>query len=308
MTRPIALVLGAGGMLGHKVVQTLAHAGDLSVHAATRRRVLPGFVPEGVEYSTDVDLSAGSGSLGRLLERLRPDFIVNSVGAIKQKDLAAAIDDTFYLNATLPHLLPLLNPNRDCRVIHISTDCVFDGTKGGYRDDDRPDALDLYGRSKAVGEIDYGRHLTIRTSIIGFELGGHLGLLSWFFRQPPGSTLKGFTKAIYSGLPTVTLSRVIHDAITSRRSLCGLFHVASAPIDKYDLLIRVNRAFELGHHIEPDASLQIDRSLDDTRYRAATATPRPGWETLIDDLKADFASWPYDRVYGELRATAGHRS
>jgi dTDP-4-dehydrorhamnose reductase len=178
---------------------------------------------------------------------------------------------------------------------------VFDGARGGYREGDPPDALDLYGRSKAVGEIGYGRHLTLRTSIIGFELGGHLGLLSWFFRQPPGPKLKGFTGAIYSGLPTVTLSRVIHDAITTNEGLCGLFHVASEPIDKYDLLMRVNRAFGLGHQLEADPTLQIDRSLDDTRYRTATGTARPGWDALVDDLKADFASWPYDDIYRALR-------
>lgn len=291
-------------MLGHKVVQTLAAAGGLDVHAATRRPVAPAFVPPGVTYALGVDLSADSRSLAALLDERRPDVIVNAVGAIKQKDLAAAVDETMYINGTLPHMLALLNPNPSCRVIHVSTDCVFTGARGGYRDEEPPDSLDLYGRSKAVGELAYGRHLTLRTSIIGFELTGHLGLLSWFLKQPPGSTLKGFNRAIYSGLPTVVLARVILEAITKFEALRGLYHVASEPINKYDLLTGLNEALGLGHRIEPDPGLVIDRSLDDTRFRAATGTVRPGWAELIAELKTDFAAWPYAGIYEALRRGA----
>lgn len=306
MSKRVVLVLGAGGMLGHKVVQTLAAANEqeLEVHAATRRPVRPEFVPGNVTCTMGIDLSSGSGALRPLLDRLRPDVIVNAIGAIKQKDLAAAIDETMFINGSLPHTLALLNPNPSGRVIHVSTDCVFRGTRGMYRQDEPPDSVDLYGRSKAVGEIGYGRHLTLRTSIIGYELTGHLGLLSWFLQQPEGSTLKGFTGAIYSGLPTAALSRVILDAITVHESLAGLYHVASEPIDKFELLTRLNAAFALGHCIVPDAGLQIDRSLDDTPYRAATGTARPGWEELIDTLVADYSAWPYDAIYRALRA--GH--
>jgi dTDP-4-dehydrorhamnose reductase len=310
MSRRSVLVLGAGGMLGHKVVQTLAADAALEVHAASRRAVPPGFIPAGVASSTGVDLSAGSRPLRVLLERVRPDVIVNAIGAIKQKDLAATIDETFFLNASLPHLLPLLNPNPNGRVIHISTDCVFDGAKGAYREDDGPDAVDVYGRSKAVGEIGYGPHVTLRTSIIGFEITGHLGLLSWFLKQSPGSAVRGFTKAIFSGLPTVTLSRVIRDTITRHGDLSGLYHVASDPISKYALLGRVNEALDLGCRLEPDDRVKIDRSLDDTRFRQATGTIRPDWEALVDELRNDYLSAPYEPIYQELRGSvrAGSRS
>ena len=298
------LVLGAGGMLGHKVVQVLAAAGDLDVHAAARRPVAAGFVPESVTTWSGVDVSAGSGGLRGLLEKLQPDVVVNAVGAIKQKDLAAAIDETFYLNAALPHMLPLLNPNTAGRVIHVSTDCVYQGDRGNYRDVEAPDARDLYGRSKAVGEIGYTPHLTFRTSIVGFELTGHLGLLSWFLKQPRGSRLKGFTQAIYSGLPTIVLSRLMHDAITKFENLSGVYHVASEPITKYELLVRLNEAMDLGHEIVPESSLQIDRSLDDARFRQATGTVRPDWQTLVAELMADYAAWPYDAIYQRLRRQA----
>lgn len=299
MTSCVVLVLGAGGMLGHKVVQTLAGAEgrSLEIHAASRQAVPARFAPSSVSYSTGVDLSSGSGALRPLLDRLRPDVIVNAVGAIKQKDLAPAIDETMFLNGSLPHTLALLNPNPSGRVIHISTDCVFQGTRGSYRHDEPPDALDLYGRSKAVGEIDYGRHVTLRTSMIGYELSSHLGLLSWLLKQPRGSTLRGFTGALFAGLPTVSLSKVILKLITTHDSLTGLYHVASEPINKFELLTRVNAALGLEHRIEPSADQRIDRSLDDTPFRLATQTARPGWDELIAALAADYSDWPYERIY-----------
>ena len=144
-----------------------------------------------------------------------------------------------------------------------------------------------------MGEVDYGRHLTLRASIIGPELSGQLGLLGGCLSQPRGSTLRGFTHAIYSGLPTVVLSRTIHRLIRADSPLTGLYHVASDPIDKHTLLQRLNDALELGHTILPDDSLRIDRSLDDRRFREATGTRRPVWPELVADLVEDLRTLPY---------------
>ncbi|HWK89784.1 MAG TPA: SDR family oxidoreductase [Longimicrobium sp.] len=296
------LIVGGTGMLGHKLVQVLGADAELDVHATVRRRPAPELAGARATYHPDVEVAYGSPALRGVLEALRPDVVVNAIGAIKQKDLYAAVDETFYLNGTLPHLLALLNPNPDGRLVHISTDCVFKGDRGGYTDAERPDAEDLYGRSKAAGEVDYGRHLTLRTSIIGPEIAGHLGLVGWFLSQPRGSTLRGFTHAIYTGLPTVTLSRTIHRLIRDGMPLSGLYQAASEPIDKYTLLRRVNDAFGLGHTLVPDDSLKMDRSLDDTRFRAATGTVRPGWDALVAEMADDFRSLPYERGYPSLRA------
>jgi dTDP-4-dehydrorhamnose reductase len=284
-------VVGGTGMLGHKLVQLLGADPALDLHATVRRVPSPEFAGSRVTYHPDVDVAYGSTRVRELLEALRPDVVVNAVGAIKQKDLHSAVDETFYLNGAFPHLLALHNPGG--RLIHISTDCVFRGDRGGYTEDERPDAEDLYGRSKAMGEVDYGRHLTLRTSIIGPEISGHLGLLGWFLSQPRGSTLRGFTHAIYSGVPTVVLARTIHRLIRDASPLSGLYHVASEPIDKHTLLQRLNEALELGHTIVPDDSLRIDRSLDDRRFRAATGTARPGWDELIAELIKDLRTLPY---------------
>jgi dTDP-4-dehydrorhamnose reductase len=282
------LVLGATGMLGHKLAHVLGADPGLRVHATVRRPPPSEAAAPGVRYHPGVGLSGGTAALAAVLRELAPDVVVNAVGAIKQKDLYAAIDEAFFLNGSLPHLLPLLNPNPAARVIHFSTDCVFRGDRGGYTEDDRPDVADLYGRSKACGEVDYGPHLTLRTSIVGWETGGWLGLLSWFLGHRPGDEVRGFTHAVFSGLPTVTLSRLVLRIIREMPELRGVYHAASEPIDKHDLLRRLNQAMGLGFRLVPDPSLRIDRSLDDTRLRRATGTTRPGWDGLVRELVDDF--------------------
>jgi dTDP-4-dehydrorhamnose reductase len=284
------LVVGGTGMLGHKLVQLLGADPALDLHATVRRVPPPEFAGR-MTYHPGIDVAYGSTRVRELLEALRPDVVVNAVGAIKQKDLHSAVDETFYLNGAFPHLLALHNPGG--RLIHVSTDCVFRGDRGAYTEAERPDAEDLYGRSKAMGEVDYGRHLTLRTSIIGPEISGQLGLLGWFLSQPRGSTLRGFSRAIYSGVPTVVLARTIHRLIRDDAPLSGIYHVASEPIDKHTLLQRLNKALELGHTILPDDSLRIDRSLNDRRFREATGTPRPGWDELVAELVEDLRTLPY---------------
>lgn len=300
MDRTRLLVVGGAGMLGHKLVQVLGADPDMEVHCTVRREPEAAFRHGAAIYHTGVDLGGGTRPLQAILDRVSPVVVINAVGAIKQKDLYAGVDETYFLNATLPHLVALLSGS-GARLIHLSTDCVFRGDRGGYTEEDTPDVEDLYGRSKACGEVTYGRHLTLRTSIIGFEPQGHLGLVSWFLSQPPGSTLRGFTRAIYSGLPTVVVGRTIRDLIVNRSELSGLYHLASQPIDKFHLLQRLNQAFDLGHHLIPDPSFEIDRSLVDTRFREATGTVTPGWQVLIDSMVDDFGSLPYSGVYDALR-------
>jgi dTDP-4-dehydrorhamnose reductase len=295
------LILGGTGMLGHKLAQVFAADGGWEVHATVRTGPPPApFAPPSVRYHTGAVLTSAD-EVARVMEAVAPDVVLNAVGAIKQKDLASAVDQTLFLNGTLPHLPALLAP-APCRVVHFSTDCVFNGDRGMYREEERPDAEDLYGRSKAIGELDYGPHLTLRTSIVGWELGGFLGLLSWMMRQPAGSTLNGYHQAIYSGLPTLTLARTVLRVLRDQPTLAGLYHVASEPIDKLALLRRVSEALGLGHTFVPSDAVRMDRSLDDTRFRQATGTPRPGWDALVQDLAEDWRSLPYEGVY---RAPAG---
>jgi dTDP-4-dehydrorhamnose reductase len=168
-------------------------------------------------------------------------------------------------------------------LIHISTDCVFSGNKGNYSETDNPDAEDVYGRSKLLGEVDYPHAITLRTSIIGHELGSARSLIGWFLNQT--GCVKGYTEAIFSGVTTYELARVVRDFVIPNSKLHGLYHVAAEPISKYDLLQLVNREYGKGLQIEPDDKLKIDRSLDATRFKEATGYVAPGWPELVMKMR-----------------------
>jgi dTDP-4-dehydrorhamnose reductase len=181
-------------------------------------------------------------------------------------------------------------------MIQISTDCVFSGRRGGYREDDEPDPIDLYGRTKLLGETGYDHTLTIRTSIIGRELAGAHGLLEWFLAQT--GEVRGYTRAIFSGVTTQTLAETLEQLIVDQPELAGTWHVAGEKISKYDLLRRLADVYERDVDIKPDDSVVIDRSLDDTRFRTATKLPRPHWVEMLEELRCD------PTPYGEVRAAA----
>lgn len=291
------LVVGGSGMLGHKLVHVLSGDPAFDVHCTVRRGPPSGFVAPRATYHEGIDVFEGVDELRRTLRALEPEIVVNAVGAVKQRDLSSKLEETFFVNGTLPHLIPLLAEREATRVLHFSTDCVFQGDRGGYMETDVPDAEDVYGRSKACGEIDYGRHLTLRTSIIGFEVTRGLSLVSWLFTRPPRSEIAGYTKAIFSGLPTVTLARSVQSLLTSGMFPSGLYHVASEPIDKHSLLQRLIEAFHLDVSLAPREDVIIDRSLNDVRFRGLTGETTPGWDELVRELVEDFDSLPYNNVY-----------
>jgi dTDP-4-dehydrorhamnose reductase len=275
------LILGATGMLGNAMVRVLASEPSLSVTGAMRHLSgAAGFASdagavfiEGLNVD-DVD------ALSNMFDTTRPDVVINCVGVIKQLDAAKNIEATVPINTLLPHRLARLCGERGARLVHVSTDCVFSGTKGSpYFESDVADARDLYGLSKFLGEVDVPHAITLRTSIIGHELRGGHSLIEWFLAQE-GST-RGFTRALFSGLPTVELARVVRDHVLEQRDLAGLYHVSAEPISKYDLLQLVADVYGKRINIEPDDGLVIDRSLDSTRFRNATGCVVPSWPELI---------------------------
>lgn len=223
-------------------------------------------------------------SLTSVMTKVRPDVVINCVGLIKQ--LADANDPLTVLpiNAMLPHRLAYLCALADARLVHVSTDCVFSGCKGMYLESDLSDAEDLYGKSKYIGELhDLCHAITLRTSIIGHELGSSHALVDWFLSQH--GSVKGFTKAVFSGLPTVELARVIKDFVIPHPQLNGLYHVAAEPIDKFKLLTQVAAQYGKQIDIYPDDALIIDRSLDGSRFREATGYVSPAWPQLIRKMQ-----------------------
>lgn len=277
------LVLGASGMLGNAVMRVLSQGSD-EVHGTLRSPSSAAKFPDAIRSRliSGVDVESPD-ALVRVFGEVRPDVVINCVGLVKQ--LAEADDplSALPINSILPHRLARLAAAVGARLIHVSTDCVYDGKDGGYVEADRPNAYDLYGRSKLLGEVDYPNAITLRTSIIGRELGSAHGLIDWFLSQT--GSVRGFTRAIFSGLTTVELARVMRDVILPRPELRGLYHVSVDPISKYDLLTLVAEVYGKTIEIVPDEALQIDRSLDSTRFKAATGYRPPEWREMIQALR-----------------------
>ena len=218
-----------------------------------------------------------------VMAKVRPQAVINCVGIIKQ--LAAAKDPflSVAVNSLLPHRLHRLCQASGARLIHFSTDCVFSGRTGNYTEDDPSDALDLYGRSKFLGETPGEGALTIRSSIIGRELGTASGLVEWFLSQR-GRRVEGYTRAIYSGFTTVEMARIVRMILLEHSELSGTLHVSSERISKSDLLMLIRRAYALDVEIVPDDRVQIDRSLDSTRFRGLTRYAPPSWPQMIEEM------------------------
>ena len=275
------LVLGASGMLGNAMMRVLSETSDNQVYGTIRSEGAKRFFSTGIaaRLLTGVDVE-NHDSLAQAFIRVRPDVVINCVGLVKQ--LADADDplQAIPINALLPHRLARMCELVGARLVHMSTDCVFAGDKGGYRESDPSDANDLYGRSKFLGEVDYPHAITLRTSIIGHELQSAHGLVNWFLAQQ--GQCNGYTKAIFSGLPTVALAQVVRDAVIPHAELSGVYHVAAQPISKYDLLTLVAEVYGKSIKIVPSDKLVIDRSLNAERFKAATGYTVPGWPELIE--------------------------
>jgi dTDP-4-dehydrorhamnose reductase len=230
-----------------------------------------------------VDATDGA-SLAQALDRSRPEVVVNCVGLIKQRPDGQDPEQTILANSLVPHRLARLCAEREARLVQISTDCVFSGTTGGYTEESVPDATDFYGRSKLLGEVTDGDAVTLRTSIIGPEIGHGLGLVAWFLRQ--SGSVTGYRKAIFSGVPTVELARIIRDHVLPSPDLQGLFHVSADAIAKHDLLALVRDAYRSDVELVADDGVRIDRSLDSAKFRARTGYVPPPWPALVAKMKA----------------------
>ncbi|AKV07568.1 dTDP-4-dehydrorhamnose reductase [Pseudomonas fluorescens NCIMB 11764] len=280
------LVLGVTGMLGSEVFNYLSDSSTHEVFGTLRRASDMKYFDSDrhVRLISRIDV-LDHDSLVNTFAQVQPDVVINCIGLIKQ--LAQAEDPLTALpiNAMLPHRLANLCEVAGARLIHISTDCVFLGNKGLYQESDRSDCDDLYGKSKYIGEVhDRANTITLRTSIIGHALSSDASLVDWFLAQK--GSVKGFTQAIFSGVPTAELARIILEFVLPDSTLHGLYHVSADPIDKFTLLSKVSKVYNKDVDIVPDAQLSIDRSLDSSRFRSATGyTPRP-WDELLNFMRS----------------------
>ena len=283
------LILGGDGMLGHRMLRQLAPRHETRV---TLRQPLDayralGLFDRGNAYDA-VDVREPA-PVRAVMAEFRPDAVINAVGIVKQRPDAKDGVLSVEVNTIFPHLLARLCEAQGAQLIHLSTDCVFSGVKGNYVESDRPDPPDVYGFSKLLGEVERPRTLTLRTSMIGRELQRKSGLLEWFLSQR-GKMIKGYRKAIFSGFSTHELARLIEQLLTAHPQAAGIYHVASAPISKLDLLSRLNRKLALGIEIVPDDEIVCDRSLDARRFRSDFGYTPPGWDAMLDEIAADIGA------------------
>ena len=291
------LILGASGMLGHKLWQVCRDRFETwgtvrSSHGEYARYDF--FDPERLLGGID---ACTFSTVSRAFQIAKPNVVINAIGIVKQVSAARDPVTSIEINSLFPHRLAGLCQATDARLIHISTDCVFSGRKGMYTENDAPDADDLYGRSKLLGEVTGPSCLTIRTSLIGREVATAHGLVEWFLSNSGGS-VRGYTNAIFSGLPTLVLSEVIAQIIDRHALLSGLYHVSSEPISKYQLLCLVRDAFHIPIVIERFPEPSIDRSLDFCQFRTMTGYVPTPWPDMVMAMAADgtqYDSWRHSR-------------
>jgi len=279
------LVLGASGMIGSAMFRVLSERQGWSVFGTLRSGDAKRFFSRetGANLLTRFDVNKPDEML-RAFVQVRPNVVVNCIGLTKHHKES---DDPLLaipVNALFPHRLAELCAVGGARLVHVSTDCVFSGRKGSYTESDQPDATDLYGKAKFLGEVNYPHAITLRTSTIGHELQSRLGLLEWFLAQHGRCT--GYRNAIFSGLPNTVFAQLVRDVVIPRADLSGLYHVGASPICKYDLLALIAGVYAKSIDIDVDEQFMINRSLNSERFSLATGYVASTWPELIKSMHA----------------------
>jgi dTDP-4-dehydrorhamnose reductase len=277
------LVLGGDGMLGHELYRELRERHETRV---TLRQPFSQYPNEFLESQVFADVEVrGSARIEEVIAQFRPAGVVNCIGIVKQRPESEEAIASIEVNALLPHRLAIACRAAGVRLVQLSTDCVFSGDKGGYREEDRPDPGDVYGRSKLLGEVAGEGALTLRTSMIGLGLYRKTSLVDWFLAQK--GKAQGYRKAVFSGLTTRELSRVIRMILEKHPQASGLYHLSAAPISKYDLLVKLRERLARSIDIVPVDEPRIDRSLDSTRFRRVFSYEPPEWDAMLDELAGE---------------------
>jgi len=284
------LILGANGMLGGSILRYFSTKTNHEVLGSVRSEVAYvsieklGFrnILKNIEFDKD-------STLKNILNHYQPNYVLNCIGIIKQQNHAKDPLHSIKINSLLPHRIAKLCRDINAKLIHFSTDCVFSGKKGMYLENDVPDAIDLYGRSKLLGEVNYDNHLTLRTSIIGHELKKSLSLVDWYLNQK--NKVSGYSRAIFSGMPTIYLAEFLDKFIIQKRDISGLYHLSVDPIDKYSLLNLIKMNYNFNIHIDNNPNIVINRSLNSDKLRKAVGFTPPNWDFLIETMSNEYRKY-----------------
>ena len=277
------LIFGASGMLGSALMKHFIKKKEFNVYGTVRSKSsvenCSALFLSRCLYNIDVELEK---DIDNAFSKAKPDIVINCIGLVKQLSESNDPLSVLPINSLLPHKLSKMCASHNARLIHFSTDCVFSGKVGMYKESDNPDAIDLYGMSKYIGEVADKHCITLRTSIIGHELNGNRSLIDWFLGEE--GSINGFKKAIFSGLPTKEIANIIEKFVIPSSELHGLYHLSAEPIDKYKLLSMVANTYSKKIDIIADIEYQIDRSLNSQRFREITGYEPPEWQVLINRM------------------------
>ena len=275
------LILGADGMIGHKIAQSLE---DFELILASRKSISSKSI--GILKGKMVLHNLITDSLDLLLDSTTPDIIINCAGITTRRGVEDNIVNTGLLNSELPHKLDSWANLNSKKLIHFSTDCVFSGNRGNYLDNDFADADDIYGKSKAVGEVDSPNTLTIRCSMIGRELYNFTELFEWL-KKNKNKKIEGYSKVFYSGITTVRMGKILNQILKKNLNLSGIYNISSTPISKFDLLVKLSNAFNLNVDVKQNINNKSNKVLISEKFTEITGIYPPNWDDLISEFKED---------------------
>lgn len=274
--------MGSDGMIGHQIFLGLLKENFLINAHFKKKKPKQSFLKAKNAIFHFSEITAVN--ILQLLLDVNPDIIINAAGVTIRREKDTSLNQIIFTNSLLPNILNTWSEKNDCRLIHFSTDCVFSGKKGNYKDNDITDALDIYGKTKSLGEVNSDFALTIRCSMIGFELYNKTELLEWAFRNQ-NKSINGFSNVIYSGITTSLMSRIIIKIINDFTDLSGIYNISSAPISKYYLLKKINDIFDLSIKIKSIESKSSDKSLVSSNFYNKTGIKITDWDSMLIELK-----------------------
>ena len=274
-------ILGVSGMLGNSLLRYFKKINKYKVIGSIRGSKTPEKLNSCDEFIIKKLDVSDERLLKKTIYKYQPKIVINCIGLVKQVDSSTDPIQAIQINSLLPHRLLSICESINSKLVHISTDCVFSGVEGNYKEGDTANATDVYGLSKRLGEID-APNLTLRTSVIGREIKDHVGLLDWFLSQE--KDVLGYSGAIFSGLPAPEIAAVLRDFVIPNKSLAGLYHLAANPISKYELLKLIANEYGLTTHVVKDSTFKIDRSLNAEKFNSETGYTPPTWQALVRQM------------------------
>lgn len=274
------IVLGATGLIGSSVYAHLKKKHNVFGTFKNKKKIKKIILKKKNLFYFD---ASDHQKLNSILDETNSEIVINCIGITKHIK-GVSRKKLFKINALFPHVAKKISNDRFAKFIQISTDCVFDGKKGNYIEQSKPNAIDVYGKSKALGEINDKNNLTIRTSTIGHELLTNYGLLNWFLNQH--SKCEGFSNAIFNGFPTFYFAKILEKILLKK--ITGILHVSGIKINKYKLLQKINKTYNKNITIKKNTTIKIDRSLNNKLFNSYFPREKKNWDWLINNMKKEY--------------------